>query len=255
MENIFGIKHHSASSINSFIEYRSKWYINKIKGIKLPFGHAAARGTACEHGMNHFLSVSKNIDECVSEALKKFTSETMGLSDNFDIRQSIGRCVSAGIESFKQRGYDDDETRLQEKISITLDGCSLPTIGYLDYLRPDRVIDNKCVSKTPSMTKDKKRHVHKQAYVLQGAIYWAATGLKPYFHYVIPLKDEVKIVEAVVTDDDLEWGIKYATKAAQMMERIYENPIDGSLMDAFFLPNADALFGDEIGTILSEFDL
>ena len=255
MKNIFDIDHHSASTINSFIEYRTKWYLNKIRGIKMPFSHAAARGTACEHGMNHYLTVSKNIDECVSEALKKYTESSLGLADNFDIRQSIGRCVSAGIESFKKRGYDDGNTTLQNSISVFLDGCSLPTTGYLDYLRPDRVIDNKCVAKTPTMTKDKKHYQHKQAYIIQGAIYWKATGLKPYFHYVIPLKDEVKVVEEVVSNDDLEWGLKYATKAAQTLEKIYENPISGDLMEAFFFPNADALFGDEIGKILSEFGL
>lgn len=257
-ENLFDIKHHSPSTLSNFIERRYEWYLKKIRGISFPGSHPMARGKAVEEGINHYLRAgdSVTITECVQAGIDEWAKEILSLGENFDMRQSIGPCIVAGIESFRQRGYDDGQTQLQEKISIVLDGCSLPTIGYLDYLRKDRVIDNKCVSKTPTFDKVTNLYKQKQGYVIQAAVYEAATGRPPFFHYVIPLKTEVKIVEARFSNEELDWGLKLATKAAQAIETIISNPIDGALFEAMVFPNPDQLYeGAQQSIVLKEFKL
>ncbi len=161
LNNLFGIKHHSPSTLNSFIGYRHEWYLKKIRGVNFPGNHHITRGTAVEAGINHYLSGDNSLEECIKAALGVWGEACIALGENFDMRQSIGPCVKAGIESFSQRNYDDGNTKLQNSISIVLDGCEMPTIGYLDYLRPDRLIDNKCVSKTPTFDKFKKTYKQK----------------------------------------------------------------------------------------------
>lgn len=256
LNNIFDIKHHSASTINSFIGYRHEWYLKKIRGVAFPGNHHMSRGKAVEEGINHYLKNECGVDECVKAALEVWGKEIIALGESFDMRQSIGKCVAAGIDSFRERGYDDGGTSMQDKISVVLPGCELPTIGYLDYLRQDRIVDNKCVSKTPTLNKVTKRYKHKQDYIIQGAIYKLATGLDPYFHYIIPLKDSVNIVEEGITEEDYDWGIKLAAKAAQAIERIIANPIDGDLFEAMMFPNVDAIYeGAQLNITLKEFDL
>ncbi len=256
LNNIFDIKHHSPSTINSFIGYRHEWYLRKIRGVSFPGNHHMARGKAVEEGINHYLKHECGVDEAVKAALELWGNEIMTLGDNFDMRQSIGKCVAAGIDSFREKGYDDGGTSMQDKISVTLPGCDLPTIGYLDYKRTDRIVDNKCVSKTPTQNKATGRYKHKQDYILQGAVYKLATGLDPYFHYIIPLKGEIKVVEEGITDEEFDWGIKLATKGAQAIERILANPIDGDLFQAMMFPNVDAIYeGAQLNITLKEFGL
>lgn len=257
VDNLFEIKHHSPSSISSFIEYKHQWYLQKIRKVKFPGSHPMARGKAVEEGLNYFLANDDaSLEDCIKAGLKLWGEEIMALGENFDFRQSLGKCISKAIDSFKERGYDDGKTEMQNKINITFEGCDLPTIGFLDYLRPDRLIDNKCVSKTPSLDKATGLYKQKQGYIIQAAVYEKATGMEPFFHYVIPQKDDVKIVEARFSKEDLTWGLKYATKAAQAIEKILANPVDGELMQAFMFPNMDAIFnGTDMNIVMNEYGL
>lgn len=257
IDNIFDIKHHSPSTVNSFIEYRHQWYIQKIKGIRFPGSHAMARGKAVEQGINHYLeNDSPTIEECIAAGIKLWSEEIIALGDDFDIRQTLGPSIKAAIKHFSEKGYDDGNTKTQQEIRVTLPGCELPFKGYMDFLRPDILLDTKCVGRTPTWDKSNQCYKQKQGYTLQAAIYQKATGLNPVFIYIIPLKEGVKVIEAPFLQSELDWGLKLASKAAQAIEQIISNPLDGDLMQAFMFPNPDAIYGGEsLNLTLSQFGL
>lgn len=231
------LKHHSASSINSFIEYRPDWFLARIRGIYSKAGVAASRGTAVEAGINHYIEQEKgDVKECIKHALEVYTKDSIGSPENFDIRQSIGPCVIAGVQSFEDRGYIVNPPKLQAEINCKLPGCKKGVYGKLDYLFDDSVVDNKVTAKTPSALK--------QGYVLQGAIYRFATDLPVRFHFIIPQKTGVKIKEIELTDDDYAFGLELATKAAQNIELIFDriSEFDGSLLEALFFTNPSAVW-------------
>ena len=231
------LKRHSPSSLSSFIEYRSSWFIQRIRGEYNKAGVFAARGTAVEAGMNHYIENDVKIEDCIKHALGVYTQESIGQPDNFDVRQSIAPCVKAGIQSFEELGYLIDPPVLQAEINCSLEGCRKGVYGKLDYLfEGKKIVDNKVVSKTPSSLK--------QGYILQGAIYRYATGLPIDFHFVVPLKTGVKIKIITLTDEEYEYGLRLATRAAQCVETIFDNldHMDGDLLEALFFTNPCSVF-------------
>lgn len=242
------LKRHSASAINSFLGYRSAWYLNKICGIRVPVGGAAHRGTAIEAGINHYIENDDiSIEDCIKHALEVFEKESLGCTPDFDMRQSVGPCVIAGIKSFEDRGYLLDPPTLQAEINTMLPGCNVNLYGKLDYLFNDRVVDNKVVSKTPKSLK--------QDYVVQGAIYRFATKLPVYFHFIVPQKTGIKIVEIKLTDEEYKKGLELASLAAQSIETIFENlpSMDGELLKALFFSSPEKLWSYDEKVVHSDF--
>ena len=249
------LKHHSPSSINSFIEYRTSWFLQRIQNKWTKAGVHAARGTAVEAGINYWLSNEDcTKEDAIKEALEVFTKESLHLSDTFSIRQTIAPCVVATMDSFEEKGYTFG-AELQKEIRTRLKGCNKDIIGKLDYfIDGNRVIDTKVVSKTPSSLK--------QGYILQGSIYRLATGLPVYFHFAVPLKTKIVIKEIMLTDEDYKYGIQLATVAARHIERIFDNLdcLDGDLLKSMFFVNPTSLFsaddkklmGDEFGLTIPQ---
>jgi len=253
-EDIKELKHHSPSSISQFIEYRSAWYISRILGIKAKSGIAAVRGTAVEEGLNFYLSEQDaSMEDCIKHALKNFDESYKTITSNdVEIRQSVGPCVRAAIESFDQKEYTYFGPELQKELSdfpkLILPGCKRPIYGKLDYFFDGKkVVDNKVVAKTPTYDKFEKQYKIKQAYIIQGAIYHAVTGLPVTFHFVIPLKESVNIVEHTLTKKEIKYGLDLASKAAQAIETIYDSiyTMDGNVLKAFFFPNPTSVFNEE----------
>jgi len=231
------LKRHSPSSLSSFIEYRSSWFLYRIRGIYVKAGVYAARGTAVEAGINYYIENDVKLEDCVKHALKVYTEESVGQPNNFDIRQSIAPAVKAGIDSFEEKGYLLDPPLLQAEINCNLEGCRKGVYGKLDYLFEGKcVIDNKVVSKTPSSLK--------QGYILQGAIYRYATGLPVKFHFIVIQKSGIKIKEITLTDEEYEYGLALAARAGQCVEKIFDNldHLDGDLLESIFFVNPTALF-------------
>jgi hypothetical protein len=241
------LKRHSASQLNSFIEYRSSWYLQRIKGIRTNVGVHAFRGTAVEAGINYFIENDDATKEsAIKHALSVYSDEAGVQTNDFAIRQSIAPCVIAGIESFEDKGYFLNPPELQSEINIRLPGCKIDLYGKLDYKFADKVVDNKVTSKTPKSLK--------QGYILQGAVYKKATGLPVVFHFIVPLKTSTKVVEIELSDDDYAYGMELATTAAQHIERIYDSldGIDGRLLDALFFTNPSSLFNWDEKSLHSE---
>lgn len=231
------LKRHSPSQLNQYIEYRSQWFISRIRGIYVKAGLAACRGTAVEAGINYYIENEDATQEkAIAHALKAYTQESVGIPEDFNMRQSIAPCVIAGLKSFEDKGYFIDPPELQAEINCRLPGCKVDLFGKLDYKFDNIIIDNKVTSKTPSCLS--------QGYILQGACYRYATGLPVKFHFIIPLKSEVKIKELTLSDEEYEYGLALATKTANHIELIYNalDDLPGDLLEALFFTNPDSLW-------------
>lgn len=235
------INHLSASHINTFITNRPKWFARYFRDMKFTPNLFVNRGHAVEEGVvNYLTNGTRNITDAIAAAMKKYDELLVGLVDNLEIRQSIGPLVSTLITGNDDyAGYEEllisqGVPKTQEPIKIFLDGCSIPVIGYIDFLFKKCVIDNKAVKKTPrSLSQD---------YILQGSLYRKATGLPVRFMYGIAgKKPSIKII--TLSDEEYEFGIKLATQAAQAIERIIETPLDGGLLEALMFPDPSGGYG------------
>lgn len=227
-------KNHSASSINEFISNKPLWFAKKFKGFKTKPGLPLIRGSAVEEGMNFYVLKKREttMEECIKAALKTYDEKLAGIDDDIDFRQSIGPMVIKGCEEIsKIIDREKSFPKLQQKINIWLDGCKYPLIGYLDYQFPTLIVDNKTTGRTPS-----ELSVN---YIIQGSIYRHATNCPVEFLFEVATK-EVKTKLIRLSEYDFELGRKYATAAAQAIERIVDNPIDGGLMEAFMFPDLEA---------------
>lgn len=242
------LKNISASQINEFITNRSMWFAKKFRGLKTPMNLPMARGRAVEAGINYFVSNDKSdITAAVKAAMDEYDKASSGLVDDLTFRQSIGPTTTKMISHFNSICETlKSKPRIQEKIEIYLDGCSIPLTGYLDYIWDARCVrDCKVTGKTPSELTD--------AYKIQGAIYRHVTKLPVVFTFGI-CKKEFDIKEIKLSEDDFMWGLKIATKAAQAIEKIVSTPIDGELIEAFLFPNTDAGYSKEdVNLILKEY--
>jgi hypothetical protein len=247
--------HHSASSINSFIEYRPKWFLEKFRGIRMPGNAAMHRGTAVEHGLNHFFKEQCSYDDAQAEGLKKFNELCLTLTPDPEMTASIKPCVLAAIQHF-----DNDDHPwcsytpvMQGAFLQNIEELDLPIKGYFDYLwKDDEIIkqatDLKCVNKTPPQLK--------QSYIIQGALYRHITKAPVEFVFIIPLKKEVKVHTIKITDEDYEWGMRQIRNYGAVIERIIKLPIDQSILADCFVPNPAEFYNDvELLMTMNEFGL
>lgn len=235
------IDHLSASHINTFITNRPKWYARYFRGgIKFTGSVNTVRGHAVEEGVVHYLTQERDLTKSIEAGMKVYNEKIIGIPDKLEIRQSVAPLIKTLIQGTDDyAGYDEvlisqGKPETQAPIKIFLDGCSIPVTGYMDFLFKNAVYDNKAVSKTPdSLSQD---------YVVQASIYRKATGLPVFFMYGIATKKtQIKCIK--LSDDDYRYGLKLATQAAQAIERIIENPIDGRLMEALMFPDPDGGYG------------
>lgn len=229
----------SASQINEFITNRAMWFAKRFRGLKTPGSLAMSRGRAVEAGINHFITNDKpDITAAVRAAMEEYDKSSTGLVDDLSIRQSIAPATTRMISHFSDICDTlKSKPRIQDKIEIYLEGCSIPLIGYLDFFWEGRCIrDCKITGKTPSELTD--------SYKIQGAIYRHVMKVPVVFTFGI-CKKEFEIKEIRLSEDDFIWGLKVATKAAQAIERIVSTPLDGDLMEAFMFPNTDAGWSKE----------
>ena len=232
------LPHLSASTINSFIEYRHQFFASKVE--KLPFvtNVNMARGKAVEHGINVMLN-GRDEQTAQTGALNVWQKEIKGIGldpRTVEFQATLAEGVRTGGEYYRK--VDERAPTQQQKIEITLDGCKLPIIGYLDYLYNEFVRDCKITGKTPSKLR--------QSYIIQGAIYKKAMDLPVWFDFGIPLKGGWKWKPIPLTDEEYEFGLSYAIAAAKNIEAL-QNSIDPSEVMELCLafPNLDAIWDDK----------
>lgn len=241
--NGINMKHLSASTINSFIERRPSWYDTKVAGKPFEPNPAMARGTAVEHAINEWLVINES-SRLADIAIDKYEKElatylpnasSKGREDYQKFRDSIPALVECAYEHFSTE-FTMNRPIAQAPIEVELDGVKRKVKGYLDYLTSRMVIDCKVSSKTPSSLS--------QGYIIQGALYYKATGLPVQFHFIIDNKTPKSHV-IQLTDDDIVFGLSYATRAAEVLEELEECDQPKRIMELMAFPNLAALWNIE----------
>ena len=127
-----GIKHLSASSLNTWAAEPAMWVLQKLAGKQTPAGFAAHRGTASESGIvSGLLYPDMPIVEAQQVALDQYDTLS-GFSKNpkaIKERAAIPGIVQQGIKKLRVAGIPDE---LQERITVTLPGLPIPFIGFVD---------------------------------------------------------------------------------------------------------------------------
>lgn len=256
----FGIKpfkRHSASQINSFLDYKPEWAMERLFGVKkYEESVDTARGKAVEEGLNHYIrgvqnlvdekgnpTGNKNITECCGYAVEQFREMVKDVKSDkkLEYTQTITPCVEGSCLYFSEH-YPIRNLGMQDSFEIEMEGCKYPLVGYLDYKCRDNkiIIDKKVKAKTPT------NNTIPQGYVVQGALYRYATGIKHIeFNFSIPLKTQPNKVLAIkLSDAEYEWGLNLARKAMKAIELTHEaaQGMDMDTLKAFFMPSPDSFW-------------
>jgi hypothetical protein len=256
---------HSPSSISSFISYRTTWYLSRFLGLQVDFGSdATSRGKAVEEGVNKILEILPANEyeywSITDPAYNELFMEGVETCNNV-FKKEIGKLniiPDANYMRFASQAIAESidylmslnpvEIIQQVPITTSLDGCTMPIKGYIDYVvKVDNdqyvILDKKTASRSESSLS--------QAYVIQGAIYHKA--MKE--HYGIParavtfdfsifLKNELKVNQIPMSENDINYGLRLASKAGQSIEKIKEASelLGADHMKAMFFPDIDSIF-------------
>lgn len=235
------IPHLSASTINSFIESRYRFFCSKIRRDPFAGSEHTSRGTAVEHAINVWIETGNdNFEFLVKTAEKKFDEELQksGLSPftYSDFRDTIEGLVDVALTHYKET-FSRNKAVTQHKIEHYLDGVGLPLIGYLDFYQEGVAVrDSKVSGKSPSSIK--------QGYILQGALYRKATGLPVYFDFFIPNKKPV-VKTLMLSDDEYVFGLSYLTAAAKALVELESCDDPKRIIELMSFPDLSAMFGNQ----------
>ncbi len=227
MPNLY-MKGYNPSSVNSFIEYRAKFYMEKILGMVSPSNLDMERGKCVEAALNIILKGGEK-ERAIEYVLVEWDKATISMGEKEDRdekRATLEPLVEAGIKALAKYGKFKAS---QRKIKVDIDGFSLPWTGYVDYdFEDDVIVDLKITGTTPSSLRG--------AHARQGSFYHKHTpeNKKVYFLYLVPLKKEMKAVEFELVDIDIHYN--HLLSAARTMDRLL-SITNGNLLEDIFFPN------------------
>jgi len=176
-----GIKHLSASSLQTYSTEPALWVIRYLYGIKDNAGPSAWRGTAVEAGLKLVLYGTWH-EDAVAAALAQYDMEAMGeISDKIaQQRALIPDMIHQAVKAFQDWGTPD---AVQFRVEHWIDGIEVPLLGYVDFLYPADLADLKTTEKCPSSPK--------MDHAVQVVLYADALKRKPYLAYVTAKKSAV----------------------------------------------------------------
>lgn len=234
-----GIAHLSASSVNLFIAQPALWCASYLMKRRTPVGPAAHRGTSIEAGVEAGLfDPELPIGECQKIAQERFHGLTR-LSADARIekeRACIDGSVEVALAELRQYGVPDKPADgRQHKLEITLEGVSVPIIGFLDFIWPQHGIigDLKSTARIPSEISE--------AHARQGSLYMRhGSNLQVRMIYVSAKKVAAYVVE------DAPTHIAAFTQAAQAIERLLSLSDDPEHITRCFAPDLSSFYwGDQ----------
>lgn len=237
--NNINLPHLSASTVNKFIEDRFGFYQAKV--LRAPFkgNEFTARGKAVEHGVNVWLE-NPDLGDYLTPALELFDKdiEESGLS-KFSVgetRDKIPGLLECALRYYQEL-FSDQKATTQHSMRHRFDDIELEFLIYLDFFRIGKdVNDCKVVSRTPPKLS--------QAYVLQGSLYRAATGLPVGFNFIVDNKTPVAKT-MILTDDEYVFGISYLKAAAKAIIELNQCSNPKRVMELMSFPNLDALWSHQ----------
>ena len=148
----YGLEHLSPSSCNTFVASPAAFVLQKCMKKSNPVGPAAHRGTASETGIAHgLIDPGASIEECVTVAREQFNTLTALKPDprTDKERDAIPGFVKQGLAELRPYGIPSS---LQGHVSHTVEGLSVPIIGYYDFEWAHKgvLIDLKTTHRLPS---------------------------------------------------------------------------------------------------------
>lgn len=240
-------KHLSPSTINSFLERRSVWFKEKVlkQGVfqQTPY---FIRGTAVEAGIIEVLK-GKSLAEAVEVAENLVKAENVDHLSKEDLEKlavhysSLRGYIEAGAVEIQMYGQMVDN---QRQISLQLDSCSMPIMGYVDFVMDTpAVLDTKILGKKPSGLT--------QSYSIQGTVYRVATKLPVIFIAVVRTEPKgvptFKAYQENVEKQELPliYWLDYIKMATEAIEGVYDCAISGDtigLIKHMSFPDLSSMF-------------
>lgn len=184
-----GIKHLSASSLNTWAAEPALWVLQKLAGKQTPAGFAAHRGTASENGIvSGLLYPDMPIVECQQVALDQYDTLS-GFSKNpkaIKERAAIPGIVEQGVNKLRAAGIPDE---IQHRIEVTLPGVDVPFIGFVDlgWTKHGIRLDIKSKLRMPSDIEKAHRR--------QVGLYIYGTNCTGRVAYFTPSQENVYVLE------------------------------------------------------------
>ena len=192
----FGIKHLSASNINTFITNPAEWVIHYIYKIPFPSSAAAERGKYIEKALFHILGMGVSVDKVI-EQQSYFFAETckemkIDKEEYLKEKEFVQRAIKALPEHLSKFGKI---VGYQRKIGYNYKGIDV--IGYTDF-------DFELPDGSPlilDLKTQKKLNVSVGHKIAQH-IYKTATNKPNKLFYVQVLAKSEKVMEYELTDED-----------------------------------------------------
>jgi hypothetical protein len=233
-----GIDHLSASSINLFVAEPAMWAMQKLMGRKSGVGAAAHRGTSIEAGVEMGLfEPDAPLEACQELAIARFNQLTVLSGDpNRDKEAAaIAPSVAIALKELRQYGVPTAaEGNRQHRIETSIDGVSVPFIGWLDFWFQDHAIIVDLKTQLRLASKISEPHAR------QGAIYHAAHGnAEIRFAYVTPQKIGVYRLE------NPRQHLDGVVAIAQTIERFLSLSDDAETLTRSLSPNFDSFYWND----------
>lgn len=184
-----GIKHLSASSLNTWAAEPAMWVLQKLAGKQTPAGFAAHRGTAAETGIvTGLLHPDMPIVECQQVALDQYDTLS-GFSKNpkaVKERAAIPGIVEQGITKLRVAGIPDE---IQHPIEVRLPQVEALFVGFVDlgWTQHGIRLDIKSKLRMPSQIEQPHRR--------QVGLYIHGTNCTGRVAYFTPSQENVYVLE------------------------------------------------------------
>lgn len=184
-----GIKHLSASSLNTFAAEPAMWVLQKLAGKQTPAGYAAHRGTASESGIvAGLLNPDMPIVEAQQIGLTEFDKLSASSKDPKALKERAGipGIIEQGIKKLRTAGIPD---QIQYRIDTNLPGIPIPFVGYVDvgWTRLGIRLDIKSKLRMPTDIE--------QAHKRQVGLYIHGTNCTGRVAYFTPTQEMVFVLE------------------------------------------------------------
>lgn len=171
----FGIERLSPSALNLWNANPGLYALRYLGKFFDDAGPAAWRGNAVERGLNSWL-IRKEADTALAAALASFEADAQGLADEETEAEHalIAPMLEIAIrEAERFPPYFGAQTRAE----YSIDGLSVPIVGYIDFVFDDgSILDLKTTKRCPSDPKPD--------HVRQVALYMAAKNCAGSLLYV-----------------------------------------------------------------------
>lgn len=223
-----GIEHLSPSSLNTYVEQPSYWFLKYLLKMREPDTPAMWRGSAVEAGLDSWVYESDE-SKALLAAQTRFEEDAQGeIADHIDKeRDVLGLFLKRAMEACDDRGIHDLPVARQLKVEHWFDDIEVPVIGYVDYEWEDFGVDLKTTHRIPSEIPG--RHAR------QISLY-STSRQKPYrLLYVSTKRSEMRELSA----DEVRSHMKHLEWNAHTIRRalaLHEDPAD---LVRLFPPNFD----------------